>query len=70
MSIPPKITFNKQVSKLVKLFDGKFPETYLNLYLEYYQITELNFIKTLGYWIKKDLFEINSKEITTKLKIK
>lgn len=46
-----------QAVNLVRLYDGHFPEEYLSLYLDYYQITEGEFLNILDKYANRDLFE-------------
>lgn len=46
-----------QAVNLVRLYDGHFPEEYLETYLEYYQLTLEEFDQTLNRWANTDLFE-------------
>jgi len=47
----------EQALNLVRLYDGLFPDQYLDLYLEYYQITMQEFNDTLDKWANKAIFE-------------
>ena len=46
-----------QAINLVKLYDGLFPEQYLELYLDYYQMKKEDFLKVLDSWANKDILE-------------
>ena len=46
-----------QAINLVKLYDGLFPEQYLELYLNYYQMKKEDFLKVLDSWANKDILE-------------
>lgn len=41
---------------LVKLYDGHYPENYIDKYLNYYDISKEEFDKVLDKWVNKDLF--------------
>jgi N-acetyl sugar amidotransferase len=45
-----------QAIELVNLYDNHFPEEYLPLYLDYYQMTEGEFFDVLDYHVDKSLF--------------
>jgi hypothetical protein len=42
---------------LVRLYDGHYPEEFLETYLNYYQIGLPEFEGVLDRWVNKDLFE-------------
>ena len=46
-----------QAINLVKLYDGLFPEQYLELYLNYYQMKKEDFFEVLDSWANKDILE-------------
>jgi len=48
-----------QAVNLVKLYDGHYPEEYLQAYLEYYKMTLSEFDAVLDKWVNRDLFEKN-----------
>jgi hypothetical protein len=41
----------------VKIYDGHFPEEFLDLYLEYYRMTREQFNEVIDRWVNQDLFE-------------
>jgi len=45
-----------QAVNLVRLYDGHFPEEYLSLYLDYYELSEEEFLEILDKYANKDLF--------------
>ncbi len=45
-----------QAVNLVKLYDGHYPEEFMDLYLNYYQMTREEFDALLDRWVNKDLF--------------
>ena len=47
----------EQGVNLVKIYDGIYPEEYLDTYLEYYKITKEKFDKILKKWTNKKLFD-------------
>ena len=46
-----------QAINLVRLYDGHYPEEYLDIYLEYYRMNKAEFDATLDRWANKELFE-------------
>lgn len=46
-----------QALKLVKLYDGQYPDEFIELYLEYYEMTQDEFNSVLDRWANTDLFE-------------
>ena len=42
---------------LVKLYDNHYPKEFINLYLDYYQISLNQFNKILNKWANKKLFK-------------
>ncbi len=46
-----------QALKLVRLYDGHYPDEFISLYLDYYQMTIAEFSNVLDRWANKDLFE-------------
>jgi N-acetyl sugar amidotransferase len=47
----------EQAVNLVRLYDGHFPEEFIQLYLDYYQMTQVEFDDVLNRYANKDLFE-------------
>jgi len=47
----------EQAINLVRLYDGQYPEEYIDVYLDYYQMTTGEFVAVLDKWVNKDLFE-------------
>ena len=45
-----------QAINLVNLYDGFYPEEYIQTYLEYYQMTQAEFNLVLDHWANKSLF--------------
>jgi hypothetical protein len=45
-----------QAVNLVKLYDGTYPEPFVEEYLEYYEMTRDEFDKVIDKWANKDLF--------------
>ena len=58
-----------QAINLVNLYDGIFPKKNLKNYLEYFNISELDFYKTIDKWVNKELFEKTSSGWKPKYKI-
>lgn len=50
----------EQGMNLVRIFDGKFPEEFIDLFLEYYQMSKNEFIATINRHTNKDLFEVST----------
>ncbi len=48
-----------QAINLVRLYDGIYPEEFIDTYLDYYQMTLQEFDAVLDRWVNKDLFEKN-----------
>lgn len=46
-----------QAVNLVNLYDGRYPERFVEQYLEYYRMTPEQFDAVLDRWVNKDLFE-------------
>ena len=46
----------EQAVHLVRMYDGHYPEEFLSLYLEYYEMTSAEFDAVLERWVNKDLF--------------
>lgn len=46
-----------QALNLVRLYDGQYPEEFLEIYLDYYQMTKSEFNATIDKWANKELFE-------------
>lgn len=46
----------QQAVNLVRLYDGQFPESYIDLYLDYYQMSRDEFDAVLDRWVNKRLF--------------
>jgi hypothetical protein len=46
----------EQAINLVNLYDGFYPEEFIQTYLEYYQMTIDEFDLVLDKWVNKDLF--------------
>jgi N-acetyl sugar amidotransferase len=47
----------EQAKNLVRLYDGHYPEEYLSLYLDYYQIDKDQFDSALDRWANPNLFK-------------
>ena len=45
---------------LIRLYDGNYPEEYIQDYLEYYEISQNEFNNVLDKFANKDLFEKKS----------
>lgn len=45
-----------QAVNLVRLYDGHYPEEYLETYLDYYQMKQKEFDAVIDRWVNKDLF--------------
>lgn len=47
----------EQAVNLVRLYDGHFPEEFIQLYLDYYQMTQAEFDSVIDRYANQDLFE-------------
>ncbi|MFM8777374.1 MAG: N-acetyl sugar amidotransferase, partial [Actinomycetota bacterium] len=47
----------EQAINLVRFFDGKYPEQFIDQYLVYYAMTQGEFEAVLDKWVNRDLFE-------------
>ena len=47
----------EQAINLVQLYDGHYPEEFIETYLDYYQMTQDEFDMILDKWVNKDLFK-------------
>ena len=47
----------EQALNLVRLYDGHYPEEFIELYLDYYQMTRGAFDEVIDKWANKELFE-------------
>lgn len=47
----------QQAVNLVRLYDGQYPEQYMEMYLDYYKMTSDEYGAVLDRWANKDLFE-------------
>ena len=47
----------EQALNLIRVYDGNFPHEYLETYLDYYQITRVQFDEAIDNYANKDLFE-------------
>jgi hypothetical protein len=47
----------EQALNLVKLYDGHYPEQFIQEYLDYYKMSKIEFDETLDRWANKELFE-------------
>ena len=59
-----------QAVNLVRLYDGHFPEDYLPLYLDYYELSEDQFIEILDKFANKELFTKIDKRWFPKFEVK
>lgn len=46
----------EQAVNLVRLYDGHYPEEFIDLYLDYYQMTKSQFLEVLDRYANKELF--------------
>ena len=46
-----------QAVNLVRLYDGQYPEEFIDIYLDYYQIKKEKFDTVLDKWANRELFE-------------
>jgi len=47
----------QQAVNLVRLYDGHYPEEFMAMYLDYYQMTQAEFDAVLDHWANSKLFE-------------
>jgi hypothetical protein len=47
----------EQAVNLVRLYDGHYPEEFIHLYLDYYQMSQAEFDEVLDHYANKELFE-------------
>ena len=45
-----------QAVNLVNLYDGKYPEEFIDIYLDYYEMSKDEFDMVLDKWANKNLF--------------
>jgi len=51
-----------QAINLVKLYDNQYPEQFISVYLDYFQMTQNEFDTILDKWVNKELFKkVNQK---------
>ncbi|MBJ7422804.1 MAG: hypothetical protein JHC58_08095, partial [Ilumatobacteraceae bacterium] len=46
-----------QAINLVRLYDGSYPENFVELYLDYYQMPRTEFDSVIDKWVNHGLFE-------------
>ena len=47
----------EQAINLVRLYDGSYPENFVDLYLDYYQMSRTEFDSVIDKWVNPDLFK-------------
>ena len=47
----------EQARHLVQIYDNQYPENFIELYLDYYKMTQAEFEETLDNYANKDLFK-------------
>lgn len=47
----------EQAINLVQLYDGQYPEEFLEIYLDYYKMSKQEFDAVISRWVNHDLFE-------------
>ena len=47
----------EQAVNLVRLYDGQYPHEFLEIYLDYYQMSRAEFDIALDRWANQELFE-------------
>ena len=60
----------EQAVNLVKIYDGKFPNEYFELYLDYYKLSKEKFNNILKKWTNKKLFKYENNKLVPKFIIK
>jgi hypothetical protein len=58
-----------QAKNLVNLYDGHFPEEFLDVYLDYYQIKRDEFDSVIDKFANRELFEKSKGKWTPRFKI-
>lgn len=58
-----------QALNLVKVFDNQFPEQFIDLYLDYYEINRSQFDQVLESCVNKDLFELSNGQWKPKFEV-
>ena len=60
----------EQAINLVRLYDGVYPENFIQIYLDYYEINLDEFNSIIDKWANKDLFEKSNNKWIPKFNIK
>jgi N-acetyl sugar amidotransferase len=47
----------QQAVNLIRLYDGQYPEQFMEMYLDYYKMTKEEFDAVLDKWVNKELFK-------------
>ena len=48
----------EQGVNLVRLYDGHYPEEFLQTYLDYYEMSQEEFDRVIDKWVNKNLFKM------------
>ena len=59
----------EQAINLVNLYDGLYPEQFIDVYLDYYEMSYDEFSLVLYKWTNKELFNISDGRVTKKFEI-
>ena len=59
-----------QALNLVRMYDGMYPSSFIDLYLDYYQMSKKEFDDVLDKWTNKNLFERSGDQWYPKFTIK
>ncbi len=59
----------EQAINLVNLYDGLYPEQFIDVYLDYYEMNYDEFSSVLYKWTNKELFNISNGRVTKKFEI-
>ena len=51
------LDWSEQAINLVRLYDGSYPENFVELYLDYYQMSSTEFDSVIDKWVNPDLFK-------------
>jgi len=58
-----------QALNLVKMYDNSYPSEYIDLYLDYYQMTQIEFDSIIDKYVNKDLFKKINERWQPKFKV-
>ncbi|WP_221625482.1 N-acetyl sugar amidotransferase [Synechococcus sp. LTW-R] len=58
-----------QAISLVNLYDGILPQEFIDLYLDYFEMSRSEFFEVLKSWTNKELFEVNGETVKAKFTV-